>query len=78
MKNKKTDNEHYREMYGSLFREVTKVEEDLTEITNRLKDIQCKVEEFFISKEKRICNPAYPFKICIFYFSKYPPITFML
>lgn len=46
------DNELFKEMYFKLFNEITNVETDMENIAQKLKKLQCELEEFYINKVK--------------------------
>lgn len=52
METKKNEAELYRDMYSELYKEVTRISEALTAVTDRLKTVQYKLEEYYISEGK--------------------------
>lgn len=46
------DNELFKEMYFKLFNEITNIETDMENIAQKLKKLQCELEDFYINKGK--------------------------
>ena len=44
------DNELFKEMYYKLFNEITNIEVEMRGMAERLKKLQCGLEEFYISQ----------------------------